>query len=170
MSTICLRSIKSSEPFPLPLCHLRGKLYQALSCFSVLQATESWVGLGMRLLSLVIIVIYSIITYRSISKLIFVTTSRRSIRLYLLFEIQSLTLFRQWVTASYYLVQSRRADHFTFTIEDDDANGLQLQKPGCQNSQAIETPTILKARATRTKVSSGFMCLKLLRRTTAPVE
>ena len=70
----------------------------------------------MRLLSLVITVIYSIITYRSISKLILVTTSRCSIRLYLLFEIQSLTLFRQWVTASYYLVQSRCADHFTFTL------------------------------------------------------
>ena len=40
-STICLRSIKSSLPFCLPLRHSRDKLFQALSHFSVLEATES---------------------------------------------------------------------------------------------------------------------------------
>ena len=45
-STIRLRSIKSSLPFSLPLCHSRDKLFQALSRFSVLQAKESWAGPG----------------------------------------------------------------------------------------------------------------------------
>ena len=45
-STIRLRSIKSSLPFSLPLRHSRDKLSQALSRFSVLQATESWAGSG----------------------------------------------------------------------------------------------------------------------------
>ena len=40
-STIRLRSIKSSLPFSLPLRHSRDKLFQALSRFSVLEATES---------------------------------------------------------------------------------------------------------------------------------
>ena len=44
--TIRLRSIKSSLPFSLPLRHSRDKLFQALSRFSVLEATESWVGPG----------------------------------------------------------------------------------------------------------------------------
>ena len=44
--TIRLRSIKSSLPFSLPLRHSRDKLSQALSRFSVLQATESWAGPG----------------------------------------------------------------------------------------------------------------------------
>ena len=41
-SMIHLRSIKSS----LPLRHSRDKLFQALFRFSVLEATESWVGPG----------------------------------------------------------------------------------------------------------------------------
>ena len=45
-STICLRSIKSSLPSLYPLRHLRGKIFQALYRFSVLQATESWAGPG----------------------------------------------------------------------------------------------------------------------------
>ena len=45
-STIRLRSIKSSLPFSLPLRHSRDKLFQALSRFSVLKATESWAGPG----------------------------------------------------------------------------------------------------------------------------
>ena len=45
-STIRLRSIKSSLPFSLPLRHSRDKLFQALSRFSVLEATESWAGPG----------------------------------------------------------------------------------------------------------------------------
>ena len=45
-SMICLRSIKSSLPSLYPLRHSRDKIYQALSCFSVLQAMESWVGPG----------------------------------------------------------------------------------------------------------------------------
>ena len=44
--TIRLRSIKSSLPFSLPLCHSRDKLFQALSRFSVLEAMESWAGPG----------------------------------------------------------------------------------------------------------------------------
>ena len=44
--TIRLRSIKSSSPFSLPLRHSRDKLFQALSRFSVLEATESWAGPG----------------------------------------------------------------------------------------------------------------------------
>ena len=47
--TIHLCSIKSSLPFSLPLRHSRDKLYQALSHFSVLKATERWAGLGTRL-------------------------------------------------------------------------------------------------------------------------
>ena len=43
-STIRLRSIKSSLPFSLR--HSHDKLFQALSRFSVLEATESWAGLG----------------------------------------------------------------------------------------------------------------------------
>ena len=43
---IRLRSIKSSLPFSLPLRHSRDKLFQALSRFSVLEATESWAGPG----------------------------------------------------------------------------------------------------------------------------
>ena len=46
ISTICLHSIKSSLPFSLPLCHSRDKLFQALSHFSILEVTESWVGPG----------------------------------------------------------------------------------------------------------------------------
>ena len=45
-STTRLRSIKSSLPFSLPLRHSRDKLFQALSRFSVLEATESWAGPG----------------------------------------------------------------------------------------------------------------------------
>ena len=41
-----LRSIKSSLPFSLPLRHSCDKLFQALSRFSVLEATENWVGPG----------------------------------------------------------------------------------------------------------------------------
>ena len=168
----CPRStIKSSLPFSLPLCHSRGKLSQALSRFSVLQATESWAGPGNEATQFsdhCDILHYHLRKYQQVHPCDYL--ERRSIRLYLLFEIQSLTLFWHWVMARYYLMQCRCADHFTFTLEEDDGNGLQLQKPGCQNSQAIETPTILKAWATRTKVSSGFMCLKLLRRTTVPVE
>ena len=37
-----LCSSKSSLPFSLPLRHSRDKLSQALSCFSILKATESW--------------------------------------------------------------------------------------------------------------------------------
>ena len=40
--TIHPRSTKSSLPFSLPLRHSRDKLSQVLSCFSLLQATESW--------------------------------------------------------------------------------------------------------------------------------
>ena len=36
----------SPLPFSLPLRHSCDKLFQALSCFSVLKVTESWVGLG----------------------------------------------------------------------------------------------------------------------------
>ena len=43
---ICLRSIKSSLPFSLSLRHSCDKLSQALSRFSVLQVTDSWVGPG----------------------------------------------------------------------------------------------------------------------------
>ena len=43
---ICLRSIKSSLPSLYPLRHSRDKIYQALYHFSILQATESWVGPG----------------------------------------------------------------------------------------------------------------------------
>ena len=46
ISTIRLRSIKSSLPFSLPLRHSRDKLFQALSRFSILEATESWTGPG----------------------------------------------------------------------------------------------------------------------------
>ena len=45
-STIHLCSIKSCLPFSLLLRHSRDKLSQALSCFSILQATESWAGPG----------------------------------------------------------------------------------------------------------------------------
>ena len=43
-SMVRLHPIKSSLPFSLPLHHSRDKLSQALSRFSVLQATESWAG------------------------------------------------------------------------------------------------------------------------------
>ena len=46
ISTIRLRSIKSSLPFSLPLRHSRDELFQALYRFSILQATESWAGPG----------------------------------------------------------------------------------------------------------------------------
>jgi len=45
-STIRLRSIKSSLPSLYPLRHSRDKIFQALYCFFVLQATESWAGPG----------------------------------------------------------------------------------------------------------------------------
>ena len=40
------RQIRVSLPFSLPLRHSRDKLFQALSRFSVLKATESWAGPG----------------------------------------------------------------------------------------------------------------------------
>ena len=47
-SGIHLRSItcKSSLPSLYPLHHSHDKSFQALYCFSVLQVTESWAGLG----------------------------------------------------------------------------------------------------------------------------
>ena len=45
-STIRLLSIKSSLPSLYPLRHSRDKIFQVLYCFSVLQATKSWVGPG----------------------------------------------------------------------------------------------------------------------------
>ena len=45
-STTRLRSIKSSIYCLHPLRHSCDKLFQALYCFSVLQATESWAGSG----------------------------------------------------------------------------------------------------------------------------
>ena len=45
-SMICLCSIKSYLPSLYPLCHSRDKVFQALCRISVLQAMESWAGLG----------------------------------------------------------------------------------------------------------------------------